>query len=60
MLHLKHLNKKQEKNLYDFIDNENVKTNEGNYPQFEFTWQEENPESMKKICPKLYEKLWNK
>jgi hypothetical protein len=44
------------KDLYDYID-ENFKTNEGNYPAIEFTWQEENPESMKKICPRLFEKV---
>lgn len=43
--------------LYDYIDNENFKTHEGQYPQFKFTWQEDNPESMKKICPKLYAKF---
>lgn len=48
------------KDLYDYIDDENFKTKEGQYPQFEFTWQEENPESMKKICPKLFDKLWNR
>lgn len=42
------------KDLYEYIDNENFKTNEGNYPQFEFTWEEEDPESMKKICPNLF------
>jgi hypothetical protein len=47
-------------NLYDYIDDENFKTKEGQYPQFEFTWQEENPESMKKICPKLFKKLWDR
>ncbi len=31
------------KDLYDYIDDENFKTKEGQYPQFEFTWQEENP-----------------
>jgi hypothetical protein len=51
---------KTEKDLYDYIDDENFKTKEGQYPQFEFTWQEENPESMKKICPKLFEKLWDR
>ena len=45
------------KDLYDYIDNENFKTKEGQYPQFQFTWQEGNPESMKKICPKLFEKF---
>lgn len=45
--------------LYDYIDEEKFQTKEGNYPQFEFNWEEENPESMKKICPKLYEQFWN-
>lgn len=48
------------KDLYDYIDDENFKTKEGQYPKFEFTWQEENHESIKKICPKLFEKLWDK
>lgn len=47
------------KELDDFFDDDNLKTKEGTYPQFEFTWQEENPESMKKICPKLFDKLWD-
>jgi hypothetical protein len=47
------------KNLYDYIDYDNFKMGEGNYQNFEFTWDEENPESMKKICPKLFEKMWN-
>lgn len=45
------------KNLYDYIDNDHFKTKEGNYPQFRFTWKEEDPESMKKICPRLFEKF---
>jgi hypothetical protein len=48
------------KDLYDYIDNDNFTTKEEQYPQFEFTWQEENPGSMKKICPKLFEKLWHR
>lgn len=47
------------KKLYDYIDYENFTTREGNYPDFEFNWDEENPESMRKICPRLFEKLWN-
>jgi len=47
------------KDLYDYIDDENFKTREGDYPHFEFTWEEENPESMKKICPNLFTKMWN-
>lgn len=27
------------KELYDYIDEDNFKTKEGNYPQFEFNWQ---------------------
>jgi hypothetical protein len=38
------------KDLYDFIST----TQEGGYPKIVFTWQEGNPESMRKICPKLY------
>ncbi len=53
---LEAFNQETGKNLYDFIDEENFKTKEGQYPEFEFTWQEENPESMKKICPKLFDK----
>jgi hypothetical protein len=49
--------KKTGKELYDYIDNENFKTKEGAYPAFELTWQEEDPESMRKICPKLYDKF---
>lgn len=48
------------KELYDYIDEDNFKTKEGNYPQFEFNWQEENPESMKKICPNLFAEFQNK
>jgi len=48
------------KDLYDYIDHESFKTKEGQYPKFEFTWQEDKPESMKKICPQLYDKLWDK
>lgn len=45
------------KNLYDYIDNENFKTREGHYPQIELTWKEEDPDSMKKLCPNLYLKF---
>jgi hypothetical protein len=55
---LKAFKEKTGRDLYDYIDDDNFKTREGQYPQFEFTWQEEDPESMKKICPKLFAKLW--
>lgn len=49
--------RKTGKNLYDYIDDDNFRTKEGSYPQFEFTWQEDEPESMKRICPKLYSRF---
>lgn len=56
---LEAFNKKTRKSLYDFIDYENFKTTEGNYPQFKFDQKEENPESMKKLCPQLFEHFQN-
>ncbi|RKD87831.1 uncharacterized protein DUF4240 [Mangrovibacterium diazotrophicum] len=47
------------KDLYDYIDYDNFRLREGNYPQIEFTWEDDKPESMKKICPRLFEKMWN-
>ncbi|WP_333800755.1 DUF4240 domain-containing protein [Phnomibacter sp.] len=46
------------KDLYDFIDNEHFKTKEGQYPEIQFTWEEDEPESMRKICPKLFAQCW--
>ena len=46
------------KDLYDFIDDDNFKTKEGQYPEIQFTWQEDEPESKRKICPKLFAKYW--
>lgn len=46
------------KDLYDYIADD-FKTNEGNYPNFDFTWKEEEPETMKAICPKLFDKMWD-
>lgn len=45
------------KELYDYVDNDKLKTNEENYPEFKFTWQENDLESMKKICPNLFLKV---
>ncbi|MET0393706.1 MAG: DUF4240 domain-containing protein [Chitinophagaceae bacterium] len=42
------------KDLYDYIDDEIFKTNEAHYPPVQFTWQEDDPASMKKICPNLF------
>ena len=43
--------------LYDYVDDDNFKTREGNYPNFEFNWEEDEPESMQKLCPRLFEKF---
>lgn len=47
------------KDLYDYIDTEKFTTREGNYPPIQFTWQEGRPESLKKICPKLFACCWD-
>jgi len=44
--------------LYDYIDYDNFTTREGNYPNFTFNWNDEQPETMKVICPKLFAALW--
>lgn len=46
------------KDLYDFIDEDNFKLKEGNYPKIEFDWKEEEPDTMKAICPKLFDSMW--
>jgi len=50
---------KTKKDIEDYVDYDKFKTYESNYPDFEFTWEEDNEESMKKICPKLMEVAWN-
>lgn len=46
------------KELYDFIDDDNFKLKEGYYPNFQFTWSDDNPDSMEAICPRLFNKMW--
>jgi len=43
-----------DEDLYDYIDNENFRMNEGNYPSMEFNWSEEDRETMRAICPQLF------
>lgn len=45
------------KELYDYIDYDRFKFSEGNYPQFDFTWQEDDPASMERICPILFRRF---
>ncbi len=51
--------KKTGKDLYNYISDD-FKYREGAYPNFEFTWAEDNEDSMKAICPNLFEKCWGK
>lgn len=46
------------KDLYDFISDD-FTFNEANYPEIDFNWEDGNPESLKRICPQLFEKMWN-
>jgi hypothetical protein len=41
------------KDLYEFVDYDNFKTCEGAYPGLASNWQEDDIETMKRICPKL-------
>ena len=43
--------------LYDYIDIDKFKFSEGNYRPFDFTWQEDNPDSMERICPNLFRRF---
>jgi hypothetical protein len=51
--------KKTGKEIEDFVDYDLFVTNEAQYPDFEFTWIEDNVESMSAICPKLMKIAWN-
>jgi Protein of unknown function (DUF4240) len=55
---LKAFEKKTGKDLYDYIDTDHFKMGEGNYKKFEFTWKEDDTESMRKICPNLFSAIW--
>lgn len=45
------------KELYDYIADD-FTTDEANYRAFEFTWDEEKPETMRAICPRLFDEIW--
>ncbi|MEO5891183.1 MAG: DUF4240 domain-containing protein [Ferruginibacter sp.] len=45
------------KDLYDFIG-DNFKFGEGDYKSIDVTWKEEDPQTMKAICPKLFDRMW--
>jgi hypothetical protein len=46
------------KDLYDYIDADRFKFGEGDYPPIDFNWKEDSPESMRAICPMLFDKMW--
>lgn len=48
--------KKTGKDLYEYVD-ESFEFREGKYPEFDFDWDEEDPESMKALCPRLFERF---
>ena len=49
--------KKTGKDLYDYIDYDKFKTREGHYPGLESNWESDQPETVKLICPKLFQKI---
>ena len=54
---LKAFENKTGEDLYEYVSDD-FRLVEGNYPGFETSWEKGNPESMKALCPKLFEKLW--
>ena len=48
------------KEMYDFIDDDNFKFLESDHPPMVFTWEENDPESIRAVCPILFEKIMQK
>ncbi len=46
--------------LNPYLDYENFKTNDENYPILEFNWNVDEPKTMEKIYPLLFQKFWKK
>lgn len=42
--------------FYDLLDD--YETDFGSFRKLKFAWKPEEPESMQKICPKIFEKFW--
>jgi hypothetical protein len=51
---------KTEEDLYAYIDYDKFTTNDDNYPILTFSWNVDEPQTMIKICPLLYQKNLNK
>ncbi|MES2239131.1 MAG: DUF4240 domain-containing protein [Bacteroidota bacterium] len=43
-----------------YIDYENFKTTDDNYPILDFNWNVDEPKTMEKVCPVLFKKFWKK
>lgn len=48
------------KDIFAYIDYENFKTTDENYPLLEFNWNVDEPKTMEKVCPVLFKKFWKK
>ena len=44
--------------LYSYIDYDTFVTNDENYPLLKFNWNPDEPTTMGKVCPILFEKVW--
>lgn len=51
-------NKMTGEQLYDYIDHREFREKEQINTQIEFNWREENPDTMKSICPQLFDKFF--
>lgn len=49
-----------DQDIQSYIDYENFKTTDDNYPILEFNWNVDEPQTMEKVCPLLYKKFWKK
>lgn len=50
--------KKTGKDLYEYISDD-FTFREGSYLAMEFDWEEDNPDSMRALCPKLFQRFGN-
>lgn len=44
--------------LYSYIDYDTFVTNDENYPLLKFNWNPDEPATMGKVCPVLFQKIW--
>ncbi|GIZ08218.1 DUF4240 domain-containing protein [Flavobacterium sp. UMI-01] len=49
---------KTDHEIYNFIDYDTFVTNDEHYPLLTFNWNVDEPKTMSKICPVLFQKLW--